>query len=55
MLALEQCGVPVRLFEKDASLDVRKQGYALTMQQATTQLTALEIAQEVLSSSMSVI
>lgn len=45
-LALELRGIPYQLFEKDINMHVRKQGYALTMQQGSTALEALGIGKE---------
>jgi 2-polyprenyl-6-methoxyphenol hydroxylase-like FAD-dependent oxidoreductase len=42
-LALQQRGVPVRVFESDASFDARSQGYGLTLQQGNAALSALGI------------
>lgn len=42
-LALKLRGIPYRLFEKDVNINVRKQGYGLTLQQSNAALKALGI------------
>ena len=42
-LALQRAGIPAIVFEKDSSFDVRKQGYALTMQGAVAALASIGI------------
>jgi salicylate hydroxylase len=46
-LSLQQRNIPVKIFERDSSFDARKQGYALTMQQATTTLRSLGLRGEI--------
>lgn len=48
-LALQQRNIPVKVFEKDASFSARRQGYALTMQQAATTLRSLGLREEICS------
>ena len=45
-LALQQRGVPVRVFERDACFAERAQGYGLTMQQGATALKQLGLPNE---------
>lgn len=47
-LALQRKGIPVKVFEKDSSLTARKQGYALTVQQASKTLRALGLGYDML-------
>ena len=42
-LALQRKGLPVAVFEKDSSFAARRQGYALTLQQATSSLRILDL------------
>ncbi len=42
----------MRVFERDASFSARKQGYALTMQQGATALSALGLTSAVLKESV---
>lgn len=50
-LALQQRGMRVVVFERDASFSSRRQGYGLTMQQGGTALTRLGLQPEGISSS----
>jgi len=45
-LALQQRGIPVRLYERDANFAQRAQGYGLTMQQGATALMQLGLPNE---------
>ena len=42
-LALQRCGIPFTVYERDACLDARAQGYGLTMQQGGRALAALGV------------
>lgn len=46
-LLLEKNKIPVKIFEKDLDFDLRKQGYALTMQQAAIPLRTLQLSEDV--------
>ena len=48
-LSLQKKGLPFILFEKDKNFSVRKQGYALTMQQGGTSLRLLGLSDDLLS------
>ena len=43
---LQRRGIPVTVFEKDASIEVRRQGYAITLQQGLKTLLAMGISDE---------
>ncbi|KAJ1443454.1 hypothetical protein B484DRAFT_414437, partial [Ochromonadaceae sp. CCMP2298] len=47
-LSLQRRGIPVVVFEKDGSLEARRQGYALTMQQGGPALRALGLGDSLL-------
>ena len=46
-LALQQRGIRVKIYEKDANFSARKQGYALTIQQGSIALKGLGLYEEV--------
>jgi 2-polyprenyl-6-methoxyphenol hydroxylase-like FAD-dependent oxidoreductase len=48
-LALQQKGIPFKIFEKDSSFTSRKQGYALTIQQGATTLKSLGLLEKISS------